>query len=184
MFICIDDIKDEGLAIAFEEKPEEFPILEDITHTGECGFYSPLKFKVRAIRIKELVKIEGRLDTRIRLTCSRCLEPFESPLVTSFVLTYAQEPSETTKMSDGGGIELSAEDAGLIIFTGREIDLKAALQEQVVMSIPMRPLCSQTCKGLCSGCGANLNAGDCGCQKKSFNIKFAALKNLKLNQKE
>jgi uncharacterized protein len=104
--------------------------------------------------------------------------------VTNFVLTYAQELPETAKMIGGGGIELSAEEGGLIIFAGREIDLKEALQEQVVMSIPMRPLCAETCKGLCSRCGANLNDGDCGCRQNSFNIKFAALKDLKLNQKE
>jgi uncharacterized protein len=184
VLICIDDIKDQGLSVEFEVKPEKFSILEDITHTAECVFHSPLKFKVRAIRIKEMVKIEGRLETRIRLTCSRCLEQFESPLVTNFVLTYAQEQPETTKINGGGGIELSAEEAGLIIFTGREIDLKKALQEQVVMSIPMRPLCSETCKGLCSRCGTNLNDGDCGCQKNSLSTKFVALKDLKLNDNE
>jgi uncharacterized protein len=184
MLICIDDIKDQGLSIEFEEKPEKFPILVDITHSADCVFHFPLKFKVRAIRVKEMVKIEGRLETRIRLTCSRCLEQFENPLVTNFVLTYAQEQPETTKNSGGGGIELSAEEAGLVTFTGTEIDLKEALQEQVVMAIPMRPLCAETCKGLCSRCGANLNDGDCGCRKNSLSTKFAVLKDWKLDGDE
>ncbi|MGD2269055.1 MAG: DUF177 domain-containing protein [Desulfobacterales bacterium] len=184
MFICVDDIKDQGLSIEFEEKPEKFPILDDLTHTADCVFHSPLKFKVRAIRVKEMVKIEGRLETSIRLTCSRCLELFESPLVTNFVLTYAQEQPETARNSDGGGIELSAEEAGLITFSGTEIDLKEALQEQAVMSIPMRPLCAETCKGLCSKCGANLNDGDCGCRKSSLSTKFAVLKSLKFGDNE
>jgi uncharacterized protein len=184
VLICIDEIKDQGLSLEFEEKPENFSILQDIMHTADCVFHSPLKFKVRAIRIKEMVKIEGRLETKIRLTCSRCLEPFESPLVKNFVLTYVQQQPETAEINGGEGIELSADEAGLMIFTGREIDLKEALQEQVVMSIPMRPLCADSCKGLCSRCGANLNDGDCGCQKNSLRTKFAALKNLKLDGDE
>lgn len=184
MLICIDDIKDQGLSIVFEEKPQKFPVLDDISHTADCVFHAPLKFNVRAIRVKEMVKIEGRLETTIRLTCSRCLELFESPLKTKFVLTYAQEQPETTQNAGGGGIELSAEEAGLITFTGTEIDLTEALQEQVVMSIPMRPLCAETCKGLCSRCGANLNDGDCGCRKNSLSTKFAVLKNLKLDNKD
>ena len=59
MLICIDDIKDQGLSIEFEEKPEDFPILEDITKNGESYFPAALKFRVRAIRIKEIIEVEG-----------------------------------------------------------------------------------------------------------------------------
>ncbi len=184
MLICVDDIKDHGLSIEFEEKPENFPILEDITKTGECDFHSPLKFQVHAIRIKAMVEVEGRFETKVHLTCRRCLDEFEIPLAANFALTYTQEQPEATTTTVGEGREITAEEAGLIIFSGREIDLREALQEQVVLSIPMWPLCSGACKGLCSKCGANLNDGDCGCRKNSVNIKFAALKNLKLNKKE
>jgi uncharacterized protein len=175
VLICIDDIKDQGLSIEFEEKPEDFPILEDITKTGESYFPATLKFQVRAIRIKEMVEVEGRFDTKARLTCSRCLKQFETPLGANFVITYTREQPDVTTTSGGEGIELSAEEAGLIMYSGREIDLREALQEQVVMSIPTQPICAEACRGLCSRCGADLNAGDCDCREDAFTIKFAAL---------
>jgi uncharacterized protein len=182
--ICIDDIKDQGLSIVFEEKPEDFPILEGITKTGESYFPGALKFRVRAIRIKEIVEVEGRFDTKVRLTCSRCLEQFETTMGANFVITYNREQPEITTLSGGDGIEISAEEAGLIMYSGREIDLREALEEQVVMSIPIQPICAETCRGLCSRCGTDLNAGDCDCREGTFNIKFAALKNLKLDKKQ
>ncbi len=184
MLICIDDIKDQDLSIEFEEKPEEFPILEDITKTGESYFPAALKFRVRAIRIKEIVEVEGRFDIKARLVCSRCLKHFETTLGANFVITYTREQPEVPTTSGGGGTEINPEEAGLIIYSGREIDLREALQEQVVMSIPMQPICAEACRGLCSRCGVDLNAGDCNCRQDAFNIKFAALKNLKLDKKQ
>ena len=182
MLICIDDIKDQGLSIEFEEKPANFPILENIAKVGEIYFPAALRFRVRAIRIQEIVEVEGRFDASVRLTCSRCLKQFETPLGANFVITYTRNKPEVTTASGGDDIEVSAEEAGLIMFSGRKIDLRDALQEQVVMSIPMQPICVEACRGLCSRCGADLNAGDCDCRQEVFNIKFAALKNVKLDK--
>jgi uncharacterized protein len=139
---------------------------------------------LRAIRIKEIVEVEGRFDTEVRLTCSRCLKQFKTTLGADFAITYSRDLPETTTREGGDEIEISAEQAGLIMYSGREIDLREALQEQVVMSMPVQPICGESCRGLCSKCGADLNAGDCNCPKEAFNIKFAALKNLKFNNEK
>lgn len=182
MLICIDDIKDQGLSIEFEERPTDFPVLEYITKNGESYFPAALKFRVQAIRIKEIVEVQGRFDSKARLTCSRCLKQFETILGANFIIIYHRKKPEVTTPSGGEGIEISAEAAGLILYSGREIDLREALQEQVLMSIPMQPICAEACRGLCSKCGADLNAGDCDCRQDDYNIKFAALKDLKLNK--
>ena len=131
MLICIDDIKEQGLSIEFEEKPEDFPILENINKTGESYFPAALKFRVRAIRIKKIVEVEGRFDTKARLTCSRCLKQFETTLGANFAITYTREEPEVTNTSGADGIEISAQEAGLIMYSGREIDLREALQENL-----------------------------------------------------
>ena len=56
------------------------------------------------------------------------------------------------------------------------------IQQQVVMAFPLKPLCREKCKGLCPKCGANLNAGDCGCDNTGFNNKFSVLKKLNLDK--
>ena len=75
-------------------------------------------------------------------------------------------------------IELGAEEIGLILFHGEEIDLRDAVQEDVLMAVPMKTLCRPECKGLCPQCGADLNQGDCGCERKIINPKFAGAERL------
>ena len=64
-------------------------------------------------------------------------------------------------------------------FQGEEIDFREAVQEQVKLALPMQPLCSETCSGLCPGCGADLNQGDCSCAKGPRDPRFAVLERLK-----
>ena len=53
------------------------------------------------------------------------------------------------------------------------------LREQVLLAIPMKPLCKPECKGLCPRCGVNLNLKDCGCAKEQFNPNLDALLEIK-----
>jgi len=50
------------------------------------------------------------------------------------------------------------------------------------MALPVKTLCRENCKGLCDGCGHDLNEGDCGCNHQPPDSRFAALKNLKLDK--
>ena len=59
------------------------------------------------------------------------------------------------------------------------IDLVDIALEQVVLSLPMHPLCDEKCKGLCPQCGENRNEEECGCRNANTNPKFAILGNLK-----
>jgi uncharacterized protein len=77
-------------------------------------------------------------------------------------------------------IELNAEDMGMVYFQGDKINLIETIQEQVLMEFPFRVLCKRGCKGLCPGCGADLNEDQCNCDRKPSAGKFDALKNLKL----
>ena len=73
---------------------------------------------------------------------------------------------------------------GLILIEDESIDLTEVLQDHVIMSLPVRPLCRDNCSGLCPHCGANRNEGDCGCEEPVFDTRFAALKDLKIDNKK
>ncbi len=185
MRLRVDDIKENGLLLEFSEPPEDFPALAELTAEEEgIAFLAPLQIRLRAIRVQELVEVEGSLDTRLRYPCSRCLQAFEAPLAVSFDLTYARDIPEAIDSEDEEGIELTPEDLGLIPFQGEEIDLREGLQEQVVMALPLQPLCNVSCRGLCPHCGADLNRKPCGCTPPVFGNKFAALKDLKVETKK
>ena len=183
MRIHIDEISENGLRLAYDEDPVSFPALEEIAQKNECSFLEPIGVRVRLRRIGDLVEGEGHIDSRIRLTCSRCLETYIASLASEFNLTYIQKLPEADDSSRHGEIEIQGDEIGLIPFQGDEIDLREAIQEEVVMAFPMRSLCRPDCKGLCSRCGADLNRGDCGCKSTFVNPKFEVLKNLKIDKR-
>ena len=153
MEILIDEITEDGLTINFENPAKDFPVL---------------------------LEIEGNFDTSVYLPCSRCLQPFKTSLKSHFKLTFMRRTADIIDDAEPQETELNAEDVGIVYFHGEKIDLKNTIQEQVIMEFPLRALCSQDCKGLCTQCGADLNEGSCDCGRRSSSGKFAVLKNLKL----
>lgn len=181
LILHVEQIKDKKLSQDFEENAEAFPVLAEMVQNHECEFLEPLKIQIKAFKVRELFEVEGAFQTRVRLTCSRCLKDFDSPLKSEFELTYTKELASITETAVEEEVELRVEDIGILNFRGEEINLRNGIQEQVVLAFPLRSLCAQTCKGLCTQCGADLNQGECGCKIAPAANKFAALKDLKLN---
>jgi len=183
LILHTEQIKGKDLFQDFEENAAAFPLFSDLVQNRECEFREPLKISLRAFRIRELFEVEGTFQTRVRMSCSRCLKKFDLPLKSSFALTYTTELPVMKEASDEEEVELGVAELGLIYLRGEEIDLRDGIQEQVVMAFPLRTLCAETCKGLCPKCGADLNHRDCGCRHTPTGNKFAALKKLKLSKK-
>jgi len=182
LLIRIVDIPEIGISIEREESPEVFPILKDLEKTGECKFISPIKLSVEVKAIGQIYRMSGSFNTDVQLYCSRCLSEFEQPLYEVFDMAFAHSISDTTDEGDFQDKELTAEEIGMTYFDGEEIDLKDALQQQLIMSLSQRPLCKEACKGLCQQCGADLNDGDCRCSDDQTNSRFEILKGLKLDK--
>lgn len=178
MYIRIEQIKEDGLVFEIEETPEIFPVLSDMINQGECKFAAPIKCALRAIRIGDMIEVKGQINTSVRLPCGRCLKEYETLLESRFDLTYAHRIPGTPEDEEQEEVEISAEEMGLIYFEGEEINLQDAIQEQVVLALPIKALCKEDCKGLCFKCGADLNKSDCRCDRQPTDNKFAVLKNL------
>jgi uncharacterized protein len=65
-------------------------------------------------------------------------------------------------------------------YTGEVVNLENILREQVLLTLPLKPLCSETCQGICPRCGADLNRETCQCSEEESDSPFAILKNIKL----
>ena len=181
MHIRLKDINEVALTLEFEEASETFPVLTEMVDTGVCEFLAPVKTALSAQQIGDMVEIEGSISTAVRLSCGRCLQSFETPVESSFALTYKQTELDTDKGSSSQEeLELTIEDMGLIYHQGEEINLQNEIQEQVVLAFPLRALCKPDCKGLCPQCGADLNNEECDCDQTPHAGKFAVLKKLKL----
>jgi uncharacterized protein len=183
LILHVEQIKEKEFSHEFDEDPQVFPIIAEMVKNRECEFRRPLNIRLKAFNVRELFEVKGRLQTSVRLTCSRCLKDFETPLASDFELTYTKEMQGLMDVFDEEEIELKVEEIGMFYLKGEEINLQQGIQEQVVMAFPLQPLCDENCKGLCPKCGSDLNQGDCGCKREPGANKFAVLKNLKLNTK-
>ena len=126
------------------------------------------------------IRLKGELEIDLEVACARCLEPVVLPVKRSFDLLY--RPLGT----DSGHEELSVTDAEAEIgyYQGEGLLLEDTLREQVLLSVPLKALCREDCKGLCPHCGRNLNEGECSCTEQLEDPRWAALKEIrtKLNQ--
>ena len=180
MRISLDDIKGEGLVRDLVASAGDFPALAELVEAGEVAFEAPVAVRLRLTRVGDLVEVEGQVQTTVRLNCGRCLNDYVAPLTSAFTLTYAQVLPQVE--DEEGDVELSAEDLGMTLLEGDEIDFNEAVQEQLLLALPFRPLCSDSCRGLCPHCGADLNTTSCDCHDDGFGNKFSALKNFKVER--
>ncbi|WP_429885454.1 YceD family protein [Geoalkalibacter halelectricus] len=176
--VSVEKIKENEVALDIAETAESFPALEELIQRAECRFVGSITGRIRIYFANGFFEVEGQVAARVLLPCSRCLQEVETPLRADISATFASE----LPLIEGGEsdeVELTAEDMGLLPVEGDEIDLREVIQEQIIMELPLRPLCGTDCRGICPFCGANLNDGDCGCRAPVFNNKFAALKDFR-----
>jgi uncharacterized protein len=92
-------------------------------------------------------------------------------------LTYVPHP-DAAASAGTDEVELNDEDLTTAYYRDDVLDLADMLREQFYLAMPMRPLCRDTCRGLCAHCGANLNIDTCGCQSEWQDPRLAGLRTL------
>jgi len=132
-----------------------------------------LAFDIR--KDKQQFQLTGRVQTMLELLCSRCLEPFTRPVDAQFDLRYQPQALNTSADEH----EIQEDDLSTAFYENDQIDLGQLLREQFLLSLPMKPLCTDACRGLCPVCGTNLNRGDCDCTRTWDDPRFAALRELR-----
>ena len=137
---------------------------------------APVTLGFDIFKDKQQFRLSGSVKTTLQLPCSRCLEPFTWPVDASFDLRY-QPHAENNGHNDE--VEIEEDDLSTAFYENDEIDLGQLMREQFLLSLPMKPLCGDLCKGLCPVCGTNLNRGSCDCKRDWDDPRFDALRALK-----
>jgi uncharacterized protein len=104
-----------------------------------------VELSVRLEAVHEGVLVTGTATAPVSGECARCLEPVTSSVEASFQELYQYEPSP----------EEADEDDELLL-EGDLLDLEPVLRDAVVLALPLSPLCSDDCTGLCPDCGVRL----------------------------
>lgn len=180
MKVNLTHIPVTGAHMEFKHAAREFIVLKEMIDSGQCQFMEPIVITLDVELAHDLVRVKGDLRTKVQLHCSRCLQSFEDRLAPRFTLRFSRKILQDLHAGEEGGIELTADQVGLIYFEDEELDLKDAIQEQVVLAMPYKPLCQKSCRGLCPQCGADLNLNPCQCSKDTSANPFAVLKKLNL----
>jgi len=134
----------------------------------------PTRVDAEIHRILETVTLDISVETALDLGCGRCLEPFTLPVRSGFRYTLVPSRKQEAQKE-----ELSDEDVSFSYYQDDLIDLDALVYEQIMLQVPMKPLCAEDCRGICPQCGAGLNTATCQCRPGAVDRRLEALKNFK-----
>ena len=168
MQIHLSDITDsEGKIIQFSSEVDldkisfqmgDYPILEktpvelEITNTGN-----------------KVLELKGIGSVTVGIPCDRCLEQVAVKIPYEIEQKLDMKKSDTERVQD-----LDEND----YLTGMDLDVDQLVYLEVLMSWPLKVLCREDCKGICSRCGKNLNKGSCGCAEEPKDPRMAAISDI------
>jgi uncharacterized protein len=178
MKIPVDDITQSPKEIRFSESIETLNELYADSKVREYRFPPSLDVDLSCYRAGQELFFHGRFRGTLQATCSRCLQNFSFELDKQFDSVLSPAPANPAR----GAEELNRDDLGLSYYSAEEIDLAPLITEQVILALPTRPLCAEDCRGLCGGCGANLNVEACVCSSSAGDPRMAIFRTLKVGR--
>ena len=168
MILDLRELDDFHVAVSLKAEAGEFtPFAEEVTEVSEVTLELAIQ------KSGEEYFCQGEVKARCLVECSRCLAPFELSVVqaTDFVVCGLDQ-----KVQMGEGMD--AEDYVFLKGSNLRADLTELVRQALVLSMSMKPICSEACQGLCLSCGTNLNEESCDCKRETTDPRWEALKHL------
>ncbi len=166
MKIDLRQSKPEGDEIDFSTSAEDLEL-----NIEGAGFPEPIEGQLQLNRSGDEIIVDGRVSTMVELECSRCLEVFDEAI--NARMRFVIQMLETVDPQDSND-----EDFIILPKTVSEYDISERVREALILEMPLKPLCSENCQGLCPMCGVNLNEGECDCTPDKTDERWDALKQL------
>ncbi len=127
---------------------------------------TPIEFDLRLESVVEGVLVTGTVSTEAAGECSRCLEPLTEHVELNLTELFAYPGSITASTTGEDEVPRLADDA---------LDLEQVLVDALGLELPLQPLCSEDCAGLCSECGIDLAIAEPGHRHDRMDPRWAAL---------
>ena len=155
----------EGLhALNFVEKLAELGV-EDQPYLHE-----DIKIQIDLEKRSPHYFLKNRVQVRGRFAGDRCTEEFDRTISGESRTVFSSDKAMATT-NEVDEVHYLAPDA-------KEIDLTGEIRETILLAVPMKILCAEDCRGLCAGCGANLNTELCRCAPPPADLRWEALRKL------
>ncbi len=152
---------DEGEKLSVQTKVD----LTNVQQNGTYLFSKPVNIDITAYNRAGLVILEADVNCRYNFKCDRCAVLSDRSFAHKFRHILVSELSE-----ESGDDYIEAPDY--------KLDTDALLRDDILLELPSKFLCKESCKGLCPKCGKNLNEGSCNCDMHEPDSRMAVLKQL------
>ncbi|HVR29847.1 MAG TPA: DUF177 domain-containing protein [Thermoanaerobaculia bacterium] len=135
----------------------------------------PIEVRGRVELLDPEFQVEMDLRYEQALACTRCLAPARSEVSTHAELQVVTRPVDRRSPPPEPEVELDRAELGVITAIGEHIETEPLIAEQVLLEVPMKPLCGADCKGLCPRCGADRNVTPDCCEEPPVEERWEAL---------
>lgn len=139
--------------------------LSSVEIGGVFPFRSPVSVRGTARHRDGFVSLETAVSFSFSVPCDRCLKPITEQY--DFLFSHTLVSSQESEENDD-----------FIRVENDRLDLDELIRADILLELPTKHLCSETCRGLCPVCGKNRNTGACGCDLHQIDPRLAALKKL------
>jgi uncharacterized protein len=139
----------------------------------EDNFTQPVEVDVVVDKTPRQVYLKSEIRASGSFTCDRCLENFERSVDTRCVMFYVFDEMERGKFPEDEVQVISPETV--------YVDISDDVRQMIVLSIPLKLLCKEECKGLCPHCGKNRNSEPCECRDEQVDPRWQGLAGLMNN---
>jgi uncharacterized protein len=144
-----DIIRTPGASLPFSFSLD----LSDLEWNGEKPISRPVQADGVVRNMAGALVLTCHLSTVLDLTCDRCMKSFSQEKEVSYETLLASQ--------------LEQEDSDeIVLLDNDQLDADELFRDVFVLAMDSKHLCSEDCKGLCPGCGADLNAEPCRCEKE------------------
>ena len=120
------------------------------------------------------IHVSGHVTANLETECAKCLEKAVIAVDSDFDLRYMPEGI----VSEGGEVQIGDIETEVGFYTGHGLELRDVIEEYLLLAVPMRPVCSEDCHGLCPVCGTNRNEQECKCLTLVVDDRWSGLKTI------
>lgn len=127
--------------------------LSDVDFGGMYPIQEPVVVTGQARNTAGMLTLEMEMSTVLKSVCDRCMKPFDNPRRVSYQCLLDDAPEE--------------ENDEIVPLVNHTLDAGELAKTIFILEMDTKTLCSEDCKGLCPGCGVDLNQGSCTCKKEA-----------------
>lgn len=135
----------------------------------EIELLAPVNIDGGIYRADEDLFINATITYTYKENCARCLAEFSNKVSTVLLGRLVEQDNNVLEEEN---------DEILVVYKESIVDLQEFIVSAILLSLPMKALCDEACKGLCPKCGQNLNLQKCNCEDDFIDPRFAKLKEL------